>query len=468
MKTIALVGRPNVGKSSLFNILTKSRDALVADFPGLTRDRHYSRIKIDNSIMLLVDTGGLEFSKSKNITRMMFEQTELAIDESDIIFFIVDGRLGRHPQDEEIARFIRRKSKTVLLIINKAEGLSHDLLIADFKNLGIKDQLCISATHKEGISLLHEYLLPYCGDNDKEDNNNEIIKLAIMGKPNVGKSTLINSIIGEDRFIAFDQPGTTRDSVSCDFEYNGKKLSIVDTAGIRKKGRVTAEIEKISLLKSILTINESNISILVINADDGLGSQDLQILGYILESGKPLVIAVNKWDLLDTYKKEIFNNYLFKKNHFFNNFEILYISALNKIGINDLLKAVLKAYTCSLSKIKTPVLNKFINDLQHSHQPPIYKGIRPKLKYAHQGDVCPPTFIIHGNHLSGVKKDYIRFIETSIIKTFGFIGTPIKIILKENENPYDNEKVKVKKTGLVTRRREITEKRKKIKDRKKD
>jgi len=336
LKTIALVGRPNVGKSSLFNILTKSRDALVADYPGLTRDRNYSKIKFNNSSLLIVDTGGLETFANEHIVNKIFQQTELAIDESDLIFFIVDGRIGIHPQDEEIARFLRKKNKSILLIINKCEGLNQDLVYSEFRSLGIKNKIFISATHNQGINLLYEFLVPYCDFKDDVQTNDTLIKLSIVGKPNVGKSTLINSILGEDRFIALDQPGTTRDSVSSEFEYNGKKFSIIDTAGIRKKGRVSDVIEKFSVLKSILAINESNISVLVINADEGLGSQDLQILSYILESGKPLVFAVNKWDLLDSYQKEIFKLSINKKNHFFNNLDVLYISALNRIGINYL------------------------------------------------------------------------------------------------------------------------------------
>jgi len=467
VKTIALIGRPNVGKSSLFNILTKSRDAIVADFPGLTRDRHYSKTKINNTSMLVVDTGGLESSNKEEIFKRMYDQAEQAIDESDIVFFIVDGRLGIHPQDEEIAGLLRKKNKITLLIINKSEGLNKDLLISEFSTLGIRNHICVSASHREGISLIEEFLLPYSINTSVNTIDSKLIKISILGKPNVGKSTLINSILGEDRFIAFDQPGTTRDSISADYEYKGKKIAVIDTAGIRKKGRVTDVIEKFSLLKSIKSIAESNISVLVINADDGLGAQDLQILGYIIEYGKPLVIAVNKWDLLDPYKKEIFINSIQKKTHFFTNYEIVYISALKKMGINKLFNSIFQAFNSSKIKIKTSILNKFIIDLQLVHQPPIFRGIRPKLKYVHQGDVFPPTFIIHGNHLSGIKKDYIKFIESSFIKTFNLIGTPIKIQFVESENPFDDQKSKkMKKTGLVTRRKEINIIREKIKRKK--
>jgi len=464
LKTIALVGRPNVGKSSLFNILSKRRDALVADFPGLTRDRHYSKIRINDSNFLIVDTGGLEISSKSGISNKMFEQAELAIDESDIIFFIVDGRFGRHPQEDEISNFLRKKNKIILLIINKCEGLNHSHVVADFTPLGIKNYVCISASHNEGISLLYDFLLPLNEKTIFSDNKEEkLIKLAILGKPNVGKSTLINTMVGEERFIAFDQPGTTRDSISTDYEYNSNKISIIDTAGIRKKGRVTDKIEKFSLLKSILTINEANITVLIIDAVEGLSSQDLQIFGYIKDAGKPVVLAINKWDLLDPYKKQICKEAILKKIYFFNNIEILYISALKSIGINDLWKSIFRAYKSSIKKIKTSILNKFLIDIQQAHEPPIFKGIRPKLKYIHQGNICPPTFIFHGNHLLGIKKDYLKYLESSIIKTFEYVGTPVSIQLNETDNPYHIDKIKVKKTGLVTRRKLINKRRDQIK-----
>ena len=465
MKTIAIIGRPNVGKSSLFNVLTKSRDAIVADFPGLTRDRHYSSIKVNHTKFLIIDTGGLEVSKKNDISRIMASQTEIAIDESEIVFFIVDGRFGRHPFDEEIARLIRKKNKQILLIINKSEGLDHNNLNYEFKSLGLQNQICISASHRDGVSLIYDFLLPFCQDPDGEKTVDDKIKIAILGKPNVGKSTLINSVIGEDRFIAFDQPGTTRDSVSTEFIYDAKSLILIDTAGIRKKGKVSETIEKFSLLKSILSIDQSDISVLVINADEGVAAQDLQIFGYIIDSGKPVVIIINKWDLLNEYDRKIFKDNLSKKIHFFNNYELLYVSALKKQGLKNIFKSIFQAYDSSRIKIKTPILNKFLSDLIVSHQPPIIKGIRPKLKYIHQGDICPPTFIIHGNHLSGLKKDYIKFIESSLIKTFRISGTPLKVLLNESNNPFDKdaEKEKRKKTGLVTRRRLINKKRNEIK-----
>lgn len=467
MKSIALVGQPNVGKSSVFNILTNSRKALVADFPGLTRDRNYSRIKVNDSEYILIDTGGLDQDNTNPISNKMQDQTELAIDESDIIFFIVDGRKGLTPSDKSIAEVLRKKNKICFLLINKTEGLDHNLVMADFSPLGIKDQVCISASHRIGINLISEFLQPYKSNasdisNDKKNN----IKISIVGKPNVGKSTLINSIIGEERFIAYDEPGTTRDSNSIEYNYKNYLLEIIDTAGIRRKGRVVDSIEKFSLIKSIQSINNSDLSILMIDAQAGLSSQDLQIFGYIIEAGKPGVIAINKWDILDSYSKDIFKKELDKKNNFFKHYQIFYISALKKIGIKNLLDSCLKSYSLSKTKISTSLLNRFINDLQISHQPPIYKGIRPKLKYAHQGDSNPLTIIIHGNHLEGIKRDYLRFIESSIINSFRLTGIPIRIQLLEGNNPYDNKKLPPKKVGLVTRRKEINKKRAAIKEKK--
>jgi len=464
MRTAVIVGRPNVGKSSLFNALTKTRDALVGDKPGLTRDRHYAKIKINNSIFNIVDTGGLEPSKNLEIIKKMSEQSQWAIDESDVILFMVDGREGLTSNDEIITSELRKKNKPTLLIINKSEGKSQNLLISEFAPLGQKNMICISATHREGISLIYDFLLPLADNKvDDENNDKEIIKLSILGKPNVGKSTLINSIIGEERLISQDEPGTTRDSITVDFEINGKFFKLTDTAGIRKKGKVTDVIEKFSILKSLLNVDKSDTCILVIDAVSGLTSQDLQIFGYVIESGKPLVIAINKWDALDLYKKDILKKEIDKKIGLLSNFEIIHISALKKIGIQRLLELSLEAFISSKTKMSTPVLNSLLKELLIAHQPPISKGIRPKLKFAHQGDSVPPTIIIHGNHLFGLRKDYIKYLESSFIKFFNLRGTSLRIQLNETDNPFEKKGIKVKKTGLVTRRRQINKKRLEIK-----
>jgi len=464
MISVAIIGRPNVGKSSLFNVLSKSRKALVADIPGLTRDRHYSKLYIKDKAIWLIDTGGFEPKNKDAIAYKMSEQTKIAIDESDCIFFVVDARIGCHPIDEQIASFLRKKNKKIFLLINKSEGMSAEIIFSDFSRLGFNDYLCISASHNEGIQLLKE-LMATLDDSNLDDaiQNESHISLAILGKPNVGKSTLANSFIGEDRFIAMDQPGTTRDSISTTFTYKEKNFLITDTAGIRKKGRVTDVIEKFSILKAIKAIDASNVCILVVDATEGIGQQDLQILGYIIDAQKPLVIGLNKWDKLSSYKKDQLKINLDKRLAFLTNIEKINISALNKLGLNTLLSSAIKAYIASCTKFKTPVLNKFLEDIQINHLPPINKGIRPKLKFAHQGGSNPPTIIIHGNHLSGIKKDYVKFLETSFIKTFELIGTPLIINFKEGKNPYVENDKKPIKTGLVTKRRIINKARERFK-----
>ena len=464
MISVAIIGRPNVGKSSIFNVLSKSRKALVADIPGLTRDRHYTKLNVQDKVIWLIDTGGFEPKNKDAIAYKMSEQTQIAIDESDCIFFVVDARIGCHPIDEQIAHFLRKKNKKIFLLINKSEGMNAEIIFSDFSRLGFNDYLCISASHNEGIHLLRELMATLDDSNYDDDIRNEThISLAILGKPNVGKSTLVNSFIGEDRFIAMDQPGTTRDSISTTFTYKEKNFLITDTAGIRKKGRVTDVIEKFSILKAIKSIDASNVCILVVNATEGIGQQDLQILGYIIDAQKPLVIGLNKWDKLSPYEKDQLKINLDKRLAFLTNIEKINISALNKLGLNSLLSSAINAYKASCTKFKTPVLNKFLEDIQINHLPPINKGIRPKLKFAHQGGSNPPTIIIHGNHLSGIKKDYIKFLETSFIKTFELIGTPLIINFKEGKNPYVESEKKPVKTGLVTKRRIINKTRERLK-----
>ena len=465
MISISLIGRPNVGKSSLFNVLSRSRKALVADIPGLTRDRNYVKIFIENKPIWLIDTGGFQPKAKDTVSYKMSEQTKIAIDECDCVLFVVDARIGCHPIDEEIADFLRKKNKKIILVINKSEGLNFNIISSDYLRLGFPESICISASHNENILILKELIVNHVHHNEPDDLvSDEYINLSILGKPNVGKSTLVNSLIGEERFISMDQPGTTRDAISASFSHNNKNFLITDTAGIRKKGKVTDVIEKFSILKAIKSIETSNVCILVIDAAEGIGQQDLQILGYIIEENKPMVIAINKWDKLNKYEKDQLSENLNKKLIFITNIEKIFISATKKIGFDKLLSAVNKAFESSIRKFSTPILNRFLQDVQLSHLPPISRGIRPKLKFAHQGGINPPNIVIHGNHLLGIKKDYIKFLETAFIKTFDLIGTPLIINLKEGNNPYVKKDSKPIKTGLVTRRRLIDKSRAKLKN----
>jgi GTPase len=467
VKTIVIVGRPNVGKSSLFNRLTKTRDAIVADMPGLTRDRHYGRLNIEEHQFLLVDTGGFEPNKKDGIQKEMALQTLLAIDESDVLLFIVDAREGLHPIDQHIADVIRKNDKPKMLLINKAEGMQDDMVAADFHSLGFKSYLAISSAHGEGISQLRDYIVSYDGAPEKFAINQKIPKISIVGRPNVGKSTLINSLMGEERFIAFDQPGTTRDAVSVDFTYQGNPFTLTDTAGIRKKGKVFETVEKFSVIKTLNAIETSNVSILVVDSKDGISAQDMHILAYIIESGKSLVIALNKWDDISSYDKDRIKAEIEKKLPFVNFAEKVFISGIKKMGLQALMKSVIKAHQSALVKFTTSQLNDILENALISHPPKIIKGIRPKLKYAHQGGMNPPTIIIHGNHLSDIKKDYLRYLESFFRKAFDLTGTPLRIELKNSSNPFDDQAAaKSKKTGLVTRRKRIDDMRKQLKSKK--
>jgi GTPase len=467
LKTIVIVGRPNVGKSSLFNRLTKTRDAIVADMPGLTRDRHYGRLNIEEHQFLLVDTGGFEPNKKDGIQKEMALQTRLAIDESDVLLFIVDAREGLHPIDQHIADVIRKNDKPKMLLINKAEGMQDDMVAADFHSLGFKSYLAISSAHGEGMSQLKDYIVSHDESPEKFSITQKTPRIAIVGRPNVGKSTLINSLLGEERFIAFDQPGTTRDAVSVDFTYHGNSFTLTDTAGIRKKGKVFESVEKFSVIKTLNAIETSNVSILVVDSKDGISSQDMHILAYIIESGKSLVIALNKWDDISSYDKDRIKAEIEKKLPFVNFAEKVFISGIKKMGLQALMNSVIKAHQSALVKFTTSQLNDILENAIISHPPKINKGIRPKLKYAHQGGMNPPTIIIHGNHLSDIKKDYLRYLESFFRKAFDLTGTPLRIELKNSSNPFDDQAAgKSKKTGLVTRRKRIDEMRKQLKSKK--
>ena len=467
LPTIVLVGRPNVGKSTLFNRLTKSRDALVADLPGLTRDRHYGRGVIGSKPYLVVDTGGFEPATDTGIMAAMARQTLLAIDEADVIIFLVDGRQGLTPQDGEIAERLRKSQRPVLLAVNKTEGMQRAIASAEFHELGLGDPLSVSSAHGEGVRDLIELALEPYADPDEEDERQQekVPRIAIVGRPNVGKSTLVNALLGEERVIAFDQPGTTRDSIELELERAGKRYLIIDTAGVRKRGRVFEAIEKFSVVKTMQAIEEANVAILVVDAKDGITEQDAHVAAYILDSGRALVVAVNKWDGLEEDQREWIKREIDRKLQFLDFAKFHYISALRKKGLSELFTSVDDAYRSAMAKLSTPKLTRVLLEATSQHQPPISRGTRPKLRYAHQGGSNPPVVVVHGNHVDGIKDSYTRFLANALRKAFQLSGTPLRVQYKQGENPYAETEKRKAGEGLVTMRRRKNEQRAALKAR---
>ena len=469
LPTLVLVGRPNVGKSTLFNRLTKTRDALVADLPGLTRDRHYGRGAVGDFPYLVVDTGGFEPLVDSGILAEMARQTLLAIDEADVIVFLVDGRQGLTPQDKVIADRLRRSDRPVFLAVNKTEGMNRGIAAAEFHELGLGDPLSISSAHGEGVRdlvnlALQEFAPPEI--EKPEPDAKEPPKVAIVGRPNVGKSTLVNALLGEQRVIAFDQPGTTRDSIYIDLERNGKHYTLIDTAGVRRRGKVFEAVEKFSVIKTMQAIEDANVVILVVDAQEGVTEQEAHIAAFILESGRALVVAVNKWDGLDEDKREWIKREIDRKLQFLDFAKFHYISALKSVGLTPLLQSVDGAFKAAMAKLATPKLTRVLIDAIQQHQPPVSKGIRPKLRYAHQGGSNPPIIVVHGNHVEGIKQSYVRFLEGVFRKAFELSGTPLRVQFKQGENPYAETDKRKAGEGLVTMRRRKNELRAAVKKRK--
>lgn len=436
---IALVGRPNVGKSTLFNRLTRSRDALVADLPGLTRDRHYGEGRVGERPFLVIDTGGFEPVAKEGIFYEMAKQTKQAIVEADVVIFIVDGRQGMTPHDKTITDFLRKAGRPVLLVVNKAEGMKYTSVTADFYELGLGDPYVISAAHGDGVADLVEEALDQIGVKSAEEEipqEGGNIRIAIVGRPNVGKSTLVNTLLGEERVIAFDMPGTTRDSIEIAFEREGKHYSLIDTAGIRRRGKVFEAIEKFSVVKTLQSISEANVVILLLDAQQDISDQDAHIAGFILEAGRALVVGVNKWDGLDKGKRDEIKSDLERKLHFLSFAKFHFISALNATGIGPLMKSVDAAYKAAMAKLPTPKLTRALEEAVEHQQPRRKGSIRPKLRYAHQGGQNPPIIVIHGNALEGIDASYKRYLETRFRETFSLVGTPLRIELRSGKNPF--------------------------------
>lgn len=441
---IALVGRPNVGKSTLFNRLTRSRDALVADLPGLTRDRHYGEGRLGERPFLVIDTGGFEPVAKDGIMYEMARQTKQAVAEADVVVFIVDGRQGLTPHDKTITDFLRKSGRDVLLVVNKAEGMKYTSVVADFYELGLGDPLVISSAHGDGVrDMLDMALDAALARQPQQDEEPESqvrgVKIAVVGRPNVGKSTLINTLVGEERVIAFDMPGTTRDSIEIPFERDGKPYVLIDTAGIRRRGKVFEAIEKFSVVKTLQSISEANVVILLLDAQENISEQDAHIAGFVLESGRALVVAVNKWDGLQSDQRDAIKMDLDRKLDFLSFAKTHFISALKGTGVPQMMKSVDAAYAAATANLPTPKLTRALAEAVEKQEPRRKGSIRPKMRYAHQGGQNPPVIVIHGNALEAISEPYKRYLEKHFRDTFSLVGTPLRIEFKSGKNPFNKE-----------------------------
>lgn len=463
LPVIALVGRPNVGKSTLFNYLTRSRDALVADFSGLTRDRQYGRVKLGHRPCLVVDTGGIA-DDAEGIESFARKQVQIALEEADIVFFMVDAREGLSASDKVIADTLRKLDKPVVLVTNKVDGLDANVAASDFYSLALGEPVQIAASHGRGVPELLEkvdQLLPPA-DEEVVDDNNKGIGIAVVGRPNVGKSTLVNRLLGEERVIVFDEPGTTRDSIYIPFERNGKMYTLVDTAGMRRKSKVDMAIEKFSVIKSLQAIEKSNVVIYLIDAREGVTDQDAHLLGLVLEAGRALIIGLNKWDGISADQKETIKRQLDVKLSFLDFAEKHPISALHGSGVGKLFDVVQQLYEAAMLDMSTPVLTRILKEATTAHQPPLVNNRRIKLKYAHQGGRNPPIVVIHGVQTDVLPESYKRYLMNYYRDKMGLVGTPIRLVFKSPVNPFHGQKNKLTEWQVKKRERLM----KRVKDKK--
>ena len=453
---IALVGRPNVGKSTLFNRLTRSRDALVADYAGLTRDRQYGEGLAENRQFIVIDTGGIT-GMEEGLDLRMSEQSLQAIDEADITFLLVDAREGLQTGDQQMVEYLRKNEKAFSLVVNKTDGMDPDVALAEFHELGCEHVYAIAASHGRGVNkLMEKELDPYPESVIEEQESNEAsgVKIAVAGRPNVGKSTLVNRLLGEERVVVYDHPGTTRDSVYIPFERRGKPYTLIDTAGIRKRGKTRESIEKFSVVKSLQAIRDANVVVLLIDAREGLVEQDLHLLGYVLESGRALVMALNKWDGMNEYDREEVKRTIQRRLVFIDFARIHFISALHGTGVGDLYKSVDKAYASANMKLSTNKLTKMLERLTTDHSPPMVNGRRIKLRYAHPGGNNPPTIVIHGKQTGKIPASYVRYLEKGFRKFLKLEGTPVRIEFVIDDNPFVKDE-KDQSAKQVARKRRI-------------
>jgi GTP-binding protein len=433
---VAIVGRPNVGKSSLFNRLTRSRDAIVANTPGLTRDRHYGRGRVGDRPYLVVDTGGFEPDAREGLARQMARQARQAMDEADAVLFVVDGRAGLHARDLEIADELRRSGRRAFLVVNKSEGIDPAAAGAEFHALGLGDPLPVSAEHGDRVSDLMDIVLQGLPAPQAEPPQPRHPRIAVVGRPNVGKSTLVNALLGEERVVVFDEPGTTRDSIRVEFERGGRRYTLIDTAGMRRRGRISDAPEKHSVMKTLQAIEEANVAILVLDARQDVSEQDAHIAGYLLEAGRALVVVVNKWEGLDAEARERVKRALVRKLDFLGFARLHFVSALAGQGLAAMMRSVDEAYAAAMARLSTPRLSRALAAAVARQAPPRAGAIRPKLRYAHQGGVNPPRIVVHGNALEHVPEAYRRYLERFFREAFKLQGTPLRVEFRSGANPY--------------------------------
>jgi len=452
---IALVGRPNVGKSTLFNRLTKTRDALVADQPGLTRDRKFGEGRVGEHPYIVVDTGGLT-GETEGVEELMEEQSWLAIEQADSVLFLVDGRNGLMPEDQELAKRLRKTGKQIILVVNKVDGLDVDVVTADFYHLGLGTPHGITASHGRGVPVLMQAVFDSLLLEDKDDEldvSSKGVKIAIIGRPNVGKSTLVNRMLGEERVVAYDLPGTTRDSIYLPFERDGQDYTLIDTAGVRRRARVNEMVEKFSVIKALKAIEDANVVIMLLDASEGVTDQDASLLGFVLDAGRALVLAINKWDGLSHDQKDKVRRELDFKLPFLGFAKTHFISALHGSGVGNLYESVDRAYASATKDFATPELTRLLEELVMAHQPPLVKGRRIKLRYAHQGGINPPLIVIHGNQTTSVPDAYRRYLINAFLKHLKLEGTPMRLEFKSGKNPFAGKKNKLTPRQMQKRRR---------------
>lgn len=462
---IALVGRPNVGKSTLFNRLTKSRDALVAEIAGLTRDRKYGEGKVGDRPFIVIDTGGIS-GQEEGIDEAMAQQSYQAMNEADIVFFMVDAGAGITVGDRMIAEYLRRNNKEAYLIANKIDGRNPDVVLAEFFEMGMGEAIPIAAAHNRGITTLVDYVMDkvaprpepepvdsnvfvYDEDAPEADVSHEQldvkgIKIAVVGRPNVGKSTLINRFLGEERVVVYDEAGTTRDSIYIPYERHGQDYTLIDTAGIRRRKNITEAAEKFSIIKTLQAIQDCHVCILVLDARTGIVEQDLHMLSFILNSGRALVIAINKWDGMEAHEKQRVKDEIDRRFDFLTFAEMHFISALHGTGVGHLYESVDQAYQSAMAKWSTSMLTRILEDCVASHQPPIIRNRRPKLRYAHQGGSNPPIIVVHGNLTRELPEDYRRYLANTYRRVLDIKGTPIRLEFRQGENPFSEREKEVR------------------------